>query len=183
MGARINAFMSCLEFYSPIGFHASYDFLKLSAGPFDSDPDALLGALAQLTASRDLWLAAHAAYAQKRRAEKRHGRRTAARSDPPPVPYRLWLGAERTAALFGLEHDYREFGASHPSLGQLAERTLDRRGILDPADRALVEQLWTDADRRRAGLDWSKPAWPGWHRLSEVLRLLAHIRNAADARG
>ncbi|MBB2941119.1 hypothetical protein FB565_000823 [Actinoplanes lutulentus] len=85
--------------------------------------------------------------------------------------------------MFALEYDHREFGTSNPILGSLVERTLAGRGVLDSADRALAEQLRADAERfRTRDFDWENPDWRSWHRSSEVLRLLAHIRNAADGR-
>lgn len=114
LGVRVASFKSCLERYHPIGYEASFGYLKLSAGPFDRDPAALLRALDLLTASRDLWLAAQAAYAESRSAAKRSGRRTPAKNEPRPGGNWLWVGAERAAALFALEYEFyrRETGKS-----------------------------------------------------------------------
>ncbi|RSM74282.1 hypothetical protein DMB66_02430 [Actinoplanes sp. ATCC 53533] len=182
-GVRLAAFKGCLERYCPIGYEASFRYLKLSVGPFERDPDALLRALVMLTASRDLWLVAQAAYAENRRTAKRSGRRTPAKNEPQPGGHWLWLGAERAAALFALEHEYSRRGAPEASLGSLVERTLTTRGVLDAADRTLLDQLRADVDHYRTrGFDWEKPDWQSWHRSSDALRLLAHVRNAAYAR-
>ena len=97
-GVRLAAFKGCLERYHPIGYEVSFGYLKLTAGPFERDPDALLQALVQLTASRGLWLVAQAAYAENRRTAKRSGRRTPAKNEPRPGGHWSWLGAERVHA-------------------------------------------------------------------------------------
>lgn len=182
-GVRLDAFRGCLQRYRPIGYEASYGYLKRCVGPFEHDPDALLRALDVLTASRDLWLVAQAAYAQSRRTAKLSGRRTPAKNEPRPAGDWLWLGAERAAALFALEHEYRRREALDPGLASLVERTLTRCGVLDRADRIVLDQLRADVDHYRTrGFDWDKPDWRSWHRSSDALRLLAHIRNAAYAR-
>jgi hypothetical protein len=183
LGVRVASFKSCLERYHPIGYEASLGYLKVSAGPFDRDADALLRALGLLTASRDLWLAAQAAYAQSRRAGKRCGRRTPAKNEPPPGGNWRWAGAERAAALFALEYEYHRRETGDLGLGPLVERTLTARGVLDAADLTLLDRLRAEVDHfRTRGFDWEKPDWPRWHRSSDALRLLAHVHNAAYAR-
>ena len=182
-GVRLASFKGCLERYHPIGYEASFGYLELDAGPFGRDADALVRALDLLTASRDLWLVAQAAYAESRRTAKRCGRRTPAKNEPRPGRNWLWFGAERAAALFALEFEYRRREARLPGLAPLIERTLASHGMLDRADHTLLDQLEADVNRYRTrGFGWERPDWSAWHRSSDALRLLAHVRNAADAR-
>jgi hypothetical protein len=182
-GVRIASFNGCLERYHPIGYEASFGYLELRAGPFRSDPEALLRAVDLLTASRDLWLAELAAYEENRRTAKRSGRRTPAKNEASPGGEWLWLGAERDAALFALEFEYRSRKAHQPGLAPLVERTLANRGELGAADRAHLDRLRAGVDHYRThGFEWQNPDWPAWHRSSDSLRLLAHVRNAAYAR-
>ncbi|WP_212992259.1 hypothetical protein [Actinoplanes auranticolor] len=182
-GVRLAAFNGCLERYRPIGWEASLGYLELCAGPLERDTSALLRAVDMLTTSRNLWLVERAAYEETRRAAKRCGRRTAGKNEPSPGGEWLWLGAERAAALFALEFEYRSRGAVQPGLKPLVERSLANGGVLDAKDRALLSRLRADVDYYRTrGFYREKPDWMAWHRSSDTFRLLAHIRNAAYAR-
>ena len=182
-GVRFAAFTGCLERYRPIGWEASLGFLELCAGPLQRDAAALLRAVDLLTASRNLWLVERAAYEENRRIAKRSGRRTPAKNEPSPGGEWLWLGAERAAALFALEFEYRSRGAVQPGLQPLVDRSLANGGVLDAEDRALLSRLRADVDHYRTrGFDREKPDWAAWHRSSDAFRLLVHVRNAAYAR-
>ena len=182
-GLRLASLKGCLERYSPIRYEASFGYLELCAGPFERDPEALLRAVNLLTASRDLWLVELKGYEENRRTAKRSGRRTPAKDEPSPGGEWLWLGAERAAALFALQFEYGRLEVRQPGLAPLVERTLADRGVLGPADRALLDRLRADVDHYRTrGFDWEEPDWPAWHRSSDALLLLVHVRNAAYAR-
>jgi hypothetical protein len=182
-GVRYAEFKGCVERYGPLGWEASLAYLEQCAGPFEHDTEALLRAESLLTASRELWLEELAAYEENRRSAKRAGRRTPSKNEPFPGRDWLWLGAERAAALFALQFEHRRRVAQQPGLKPLVERTLHNQGDLDATDRALLGRLREDVDYYRThGFDWNKPDWPAWHRSSDALRLLAHVRNAAYAR-
>ncbi|GAA2497774.1 hypothetical protein Ahu01nite_038370 [Winogradskya humida] len=100
-----------MQIYHPIGFHASLGFLEELAGAFQRDEAALLRALEVLSASRAGWQAEIRRYSERRRVEKRLGRRAprAGELNPngrPPV----WFGAELRAELYSLAYRRRETG-------------------------------------------------------------------------
>jgi hypothetical protein len=86
---RLSDLRSCLQHFAPYGFGATYHHLRGSAGipnrP-ESDPESLVRAVEELHAARQVWLAAVAAYAGRRTAEKRAGRRQPAADDA----WRAW---------------------------------------------------------------------------------------------
>ncbi len=88
---RVKAFTALVESYRPLGFHATLHHLEQQAGPV-RDPAALLRALDLLCADREAWQAEVRAYADRRRAEKRQGRRTPARADGNPYRQDRWYG-------------------------------------------------------------------------------------------
>jgi hypothetical protein len=69
-------------------------YLRTIAGPFDRDEQALLRALDMLDASRLIRYAEHQQYADRRRQEKRAGRRTPRALDVDPASsHGYWFGA------------------------------------------------------------------------------------------
>jgi hypothetical protein len=96
---RVTGLLSCVKRYHPLGFLATLSFLEQKAGPYRSDPAALLRAVDCLTESRNLWKAAVATYAQTRLAAKSRGERTTRPQDPNPshTPDQ-WYGPSREAA-------------------------------------------------------------------------------------
>ena len=82
---RMSNLRSCILCFAPYGFRAIYHHLTISARiPRDltADPQSLVRAVEELHEARQLWLVGLERYAQRRRAEKRAGRRTASPSDP-----------------------------------------------------------------------------------------------------
>ncbi|WP_377267770.1 hypothetical protein [Peterkaempfera sp. SMS 1(5)a] len=90
---RLSALRSCLQMFAPYGFRATYHHLVRTAGiprHLDRDPDSLVRAVDELHAARELWLAAEREYAERRRLEKRAGRRTPSQADTWRVWTRGW---------------------------------------------------------------------------------------------
>ncbi|MEU7526307.1 hypothetical protein AB0A74_11265 [Saccharothrix sp. NPDC042600] len=95
---RASALRSCVNLYAPIGFRETLSLLRARAGLFEHDGTALLRALDELETSRNAWLVELDAYADRRRAEKRRGKRVP--SDGRPRA--RWHVARREAALHAL---------------------------------------------------------------------------------
>ena len=105
----MQALRSCVQLYGPLGFRATLGFLEENAGHYPRDEGALLRALDMLTASRQVWLVEVDAYAQRRREAKHLGQRSPGPDEPNPVAFpRIWYGAARPAALYGLRFLRRE---------------------------------------------------------------------------
>jgi hypothetical protein len=90
---RVSALRSCVQLYSPIGFHATLSFLTEQAGPFPRDETALLRALDLLEISRAAWQAELREYATQRRQSKQRGQRSPRPTDPNPSHPDRWYGA------------------------------------------------------------------------------------------
>ncbi|MFG2715193.1 hypothetical protein ACGFX2_32220 [Streptomyces goshikiensis] len=87
---RFAALRTCLTEFAPFGFRATYHHLCRSAGiPVEPerDPEALVRAVRELHAARELWLAEYAGWRAGRAAQKAAGVRI---PDPPEPPRRLW---------------------------------------------------------------------------------------------
>ncbi|MEU6210603.1 hypothetical protein ABZ891_11900 [Streptomyces sp. NPDC047023] len=85
---RLSALRTCLTQFAPYGFRATYDHLCRSAGVpvrLEEDPGALVWAVEELHAAREIWRAEQAAWEARRRVQKGEGRRTT----DPPQPTRL----------------------------------------------------------------------------------------------
>lgn len=67
---RRSALRSAVVLFKPFGFQATWSYLG-TVGDLDRDGDALLRALEKLEASRDAGIAERAAFAERRREEKR----------------------------------------------------------------------------------------------------------------
>ncbi|MEV0410373.1 hypothetical protein AB0I68_06040 [Streptomyces sp. NPDC050448] len=67
---RRSALRSAIVLFKPFGFQATWSYLG-TAGDLDRDGDALLRALEKLESSRDAGIAERAAFAERRREEKR----------------------------------------------------------------------------------------------------------------
>ncbi|MCP2258214.1 hypothetical protein LX15_001908 [Streptoalloteichus tenebrarius] len=143
-GRRVSALGSCVQLYRPIGFHATFSFLRERAGQIRQDERALLRALEMVEASRALWHAEIARYAAARRAAKRQGRRRPHLSDHPYRPTR-WYGAAREAAVHALR-----FWLRHRVPALLVPDDEDARE-LDQCVREVLacDGLLTSAQRRQ----------------------------------
>lgn len=106
-GQRVAALCSCVSRYHPIGHRATLSFLAELAGPYQRHERALLGALEALEASRAVWRATVAEYANSRVKHKRLGRRVPSLDDRPPSRTGHWYAAapdlSRRAALHALK--------------------------------------------------------------------------------
>lgn len=67
---RRSALRSAVVLFKPFGFRATWSYLG-TVGDLDRDGDALLRALEKLESSRDAGIAERAAFAERRREEKR----------------------------------------------------------------------------------------------------------------
>ncbi|MEV7729529.1 hypothetical protein AB0P15_33155 [Streptomyces sp. NPDC087917] len=89
-GQRFAALRTCLAEFAPYGFHATYHHLTRSAGippEPEEDPEAVVRAVDELDAARELWRDEFAAWKHRRRAQKAAGVRV---PDPPEPVRRLW---------------------------------------------------------------------------------------------
>ncbi|MEU3526493.1 hypothetical protein AB0E62_21950 [Streptomyces sp. NPDC038707] len=123
---RHSALRTCLTVFAPYGLRATYHHLTLSAAiprRLEADPDALVRAVEELHEARMLWLARAEAYAVRRRAEKRAGRRAV----PDPRPWWLWNWWE------GSERGWTDAPYRHPSL-RLPEYVRRRNALMDGAE-------------------------------------------------
>ncbi|WP_329387975.1 hypothetical protein OG625_32155 [Streptomyces sp. NBC_01351] len=87
---RFNALCACLGEFAPYGFHATYHHLCRTAGippEPDEDPAAVLRAVEELHAAREVWMAGFLMWKGARRAQKAAGVRV---PDPPEPRRRLW---------------------------------------------------------------------------------------------
>ncbi|MFE2009056.1 hypothetical protein [Streptomyces sp. NPDC059491] len=120
---RHSALRTCIAFFAPYGFRATYHHLTLSAAiprRLEADPDALVRAVEELHEARVLWLARAEEYAARRRAEKRAGLRAV----PDPRPWWLrsrWEGPHRV---------WRQDPFRHPSL-RLPDYVRRQNALLD----------------------------------------------------
>lgn len=86
---RLSDLRSCLQHFAPYGFGATYHYLRAGAGipnrP-EKDPESLVRAVEELHEARQVWLAAVAAYSERRIREKRAGHRRPSCAGP----WRTW---------------------------------------------------------------------------------------------
>ncbi|MER6095185.1 hypothetical protein ABT154_04880 [Streptomyces sp. NPDC001728] len=101
---RHRALRSAVSEYCPLGFHATWAYLAVTARPSPDlrrDPAALLRALDALEASRAVRTAGAAAFAARRRVEKAAGLRTPA-GEPFHRPWRPHWPCETAPSRLGL---------------------------------------------------------------------------------
>ncbi|MER5729244.1 hypothetical protein ABT084_13065 [Streptomyces sp. NPDC002138] len=87
---RLSALRTCLTQFAPYGLRATYHHLCASARvPADlgQDPEALVRAVEELHAAREVWTAEFARWRERRTAQKHAGVRV---PDPAEPPRRLW---------------------------------------------------------------------------------------------
>ena len=153
-GRRVAGLHSCVQRYHPLGFLATLNFLEHLAGPYRSDPAALLQAVDCLQESRELWKAAVTKYAQARREAKSRGERTPRPQDPNPshAPDQ-WYGASREAARHALSfRDSR--GLLPPPSDDVATDVLTlvkatlKTPVLTADQRSLLADLTAELRRR-----------------------------------
>ncbi|MFE2327937.1 hypothetical protein ACFXD5_29190 [Streptomyces sp. NPDC059385] len=86
---RLSALRTCLTEFAPYGLRATFHHLRGSAGiPRDpaNDPGALVRAVEELHAAREVWVPGILGWQERRRAQKRAG----VRRPEPPAP-RAWV--------------------------------------------------------------------------------------------
>ncbi|MFC5185522.1 hypothetical protein [Actinomadura harenae] len=187
LGRRVSALRSCVQLYRPIGFEATLSFLEAEAGPFNTDEDALLRALAVLEASRAAWNVEKQAYAADRRQAKRRGERRPRPGAPNPYVRKHWYGAQREAALHAVRFWHRqrlaalvaEDDRSSRELRECVELCLDAGGHLAPVQRRSLARCVDElTGRLRGGL---------WHddrveyvRVRDLLVVARHIEVATS---
>ncbi|GIG59057.1 hypothetical protein Lfu02_34290 [Longispora fulva] len=144
-GRRVNALGSCVQIYRPLGFNITLSLLTRLAGPYARDEATLLAALDLLSASRAARHRASEAYAARRTAAKRAGRRVPGPDEPYPHRSLRWDADPREGALHALWCWTRRHFAALTATGHPA--AVDLRGLattclttgrLDPADRSLL---------------------------------------------
>ncbi|MDG4861678.1 hypothetical protein P8605_26425 [Streptomyces sp. T-3] len=143
--ARHTNLRSCLEHFAPYGFRATYFHLCLNAripGELDKDPGALVRAVEELRAARELWLADERAYAAKRRREKARGDRVLRRDE-------TWRGWQRGWGSLAFCPD----PAFHPSgeLSVVVNQVL--RSSVPPGEGVLTCRVCGDRDNVRTWFD------------------------------
>ncbi|WP_322919204.1 hypothetical protein [Nocardioides renjunii] len=188
MGARVIALHQCAEKYSPIGFHATLDYLESTAGPYRSNEAALVAAVAVLRQAHSLWQEELGSYAAERRSAKRAGQRVPRRSDPNPNALTTWHGHQRVAALFAVGRWRRLTGDGHSSSDQerlvreLADLALSSK--FSPDDDAALEELRAVLDES-ASWDLYRQDPAAYFRARSLGRIVHHLRvatrEAADA--
>ncbi|MET9698662.1 hypothetical protein ABZY31_17280 [Streptomyces sp. NPDC006529] len=87
---RLSALRTCLTEFAPYGLRATYHHLCRSArvpADLERDPEAVVRAVEELHAARELWSAEFARRRERRLAQKRAGVRVPGPAEPPR---RLW---------------------------------------------------------------------------------------------
>ncbi len=97
------ALRGCAERYCPHGYTATLSFLVEVAGDYHRDEAALLRAVDHISASRELWLASARTFADRRRAEKRVGRRSLKANEPNGAYVDRYHGSAAAAAKHALK--------------------------------------------------------------------------------
>ncbi|WP_439663239.1 hypothetical protein ACSHWB_18425 [Lentzea sp. HUAS TT2] len=148
LGSRVNAFARCLGHYHPIGYEASFSFLRFVAGDFNHDPAALPRAMELLTASYTAWQAELRAYAVLRRHAKRLGYRVPHPSAVNPSRPSHWYGAPHEAALHAVWVWYSKGASADIDVHSLAVALLER-GRFTAAQREIFEQVLAEPGESR----------------------------------
>ncbi len=104
LARRVAALRSCVQQYGPLGYHVTLAYLATLVGPWRTDAAALVRAVDVLAASRARAVAAEGEYAERRRQEKRLGRRQPASPRAGRDHYGWWPAGAADPALFLLTH-------------------------------------------------------------------------------
>ncbi|MEV6964503.1 hypothetical protein AB0M47_05255 [Hamadaea sp. NPDC051192] len=151
-GRRLKALGSCVQLYRPIGFHATFSYLKRVAGPIRRDEEALLRALDALSRSRSLWLADVEAYAARRRLAKRGGCRRPGPNEPNPSRPGKWYGDVRGGAVAAIDRWRKRAACQTDEHGRqvltMAKAFVAADGYLDPAQVAALRVLQPQLEAR-----------------------------------
>ncbi|WP_412542769.1 hypothetical protein R8Z50_09850 [Longispora sp. K20-0274] len=181
-GRRVNALGSCVQIYRPLGFTITLSLLTRLAGPYARDEAALLAALDLLSASRAARLRASEAYAARRSAAKRAGRRVPGTEETNPHRSLRWDADPHEGALHALWYWTRKRFAALTATGHPAAVDLRRMattclttGRLDPADRHVLALHVRSLHR-------PDPPAPltYWHR-NDLLTIAEHLTTADES--
>jgi hypothetical protein len=184
---RVSALRSCVQRYRPIGFQNSLSFLEEIARPYQSDEAALLRALDALVASRAQWQVLTEAYAQMRRAAKRHGQRSPGPGDLNPDQPDRWHGDARHAALHVMRKEQAELGRLAPAIGpdsaeaaltELLDASIAAQGQLSP-DRYAALSTLTESLHARLTRDLYREDPVAYFYVRRLLRLAKLMDTAA----
>lgn len=140
LGRRHNALLKCVQLYCPIGYNATYSFLRTTVGDFVRDPSLLPAAVELLTASHAAWQAELRAYGLLRAHAKRLGQRAPHPSTPNPNHLVRWHGAPREAALHAVWLWYSRGASADVDVQSLAVALLER-GRFTVAQREVFERV------------------------------------------
>ncbi|NUO58104.1 MAG: hypothetical protein HOV78_15655 [Hamadaea sp.] len=155
---RLTALGSCVQLYRPIGYQATFAYLRQVAGPIRRDEAALLQALDALSRSRSLWLADVAAYAARRRVAKRSGQRAPHPAEPNPSWPAKWYGDVRGGALVAVERWRHRAGCQADEHGRqvlaIAGAFVIADGHLSPAQVAALRELRAPLQVRLRASAW-----------------------------
>jgi hypothetical protein len=181
-GQRINALVGCVERYSPVGFHVTFGYLEHVAGHFRRDEAALLRVMDALSSSRNLWLIELTAYANKRKAAKRLGRRSPPKHEADLL-FSTWYGDARNAAMFALGFLLRAEGRDRPGRAhttdaavlRLAAVCLEHGRLRGGADVEQARLLQSQSLQLRQASGWPDIDWPNWHKAHDSLWALQLI--------
>ena len=140
MSTRVAGLRGCLRHYHPIGFEASFSFLKSLAGNVHKEPAALLPAHDLLTASYAAWQADLLAYGRLRRRAKSLGHRVPHPSAPNPDRPLHWYGAPREAAFHAVWFWYSKGASDDVDVHSLAA-ALVHRGRFTAVQREMLLEV------------------------------------------
>ena len=183
---RVNALVGCVQRYSPLGFHVTFAYLEHIAGHFRRDEAALLRAMDALSSSRGLWLIELNAYANKRKAAKRLGRRGPPDHESDALFF-TWYGDAKNAAMFALGCLLKADGRDRPGRAptteaavlRLAAACLEHDGRLDDAHVQEARLLQSHFRQLRQAAGRPDIDWPNWYKAFDSLRALHLIQSAS----
>lgn len=155
LSTRVLALRCCLRHYRPIGFDASFSFLKSLAGNVREDPAALLLALDLLTTSHAAWQADLRAYGVLRLCTKQLGLRVPHPLAPNPNRPSHWYGAPREAASHAVWFWYSKGASADIDVHALAA-ALVQRGRFTSVQRSMFELVRADRVARFAAVDGTR---------------------------
>jgi hypothetical protein len=176
LSTRVAALRCCLRHYHPIGFEASFSFLRSMAGDVSRDPAALLLALELLTTSHAAWQADLHAYGVLRRRAKQLGHRVPHPSAPNPNRPSHWYGARREAALHAVWFWYSKGASADVDVHCLAAALVER-GRFTSSQRAMFDEVRVSLHERFAAVDGTRDL----QTYSELRDSLAVVRQMAVA--
>jgi hypothetical protein len=183
-GRRVTALACGVQMYRPLGFRATFAFVTDRNGRFRYDGNVLVQAMDRLEASRALWVAEVAAYAELRVAAKQDGNRRPGKAEGNPVPPSHWYGDRRQGALFAIQYmltsndDSEARSQVDAGVKRLATLCLENSGVFDGAHQRRYRELRHETEHRRDATGQPDASREEWARATVSLRLLDHIGNA-----